>query len=68
MSMPNLSPLQVSQALTVLDAVRKHDDLIAAFQQKGDAEKIPARLAASLQADARKREDGWWRLPASPVL
>jgi hypothetical protein len=60
---PNLSPSQVSQALPVLDAAQKHDALIAAYQRPGDPKKSEA---AWLEAEARKRESGYWRLPESP--
>jgi hypothetical protein len=56
----NLSPSQVPQALAVLDAAQKHDALIAAYQRPGDPEK--SEIAWS-EAEARKREHSYWRLP-----
>jgi hypothetical protein len=62
-SMPNLSPAQVSQALIVLDAARKDADWLAAFQQKGYSEQHRTALfAASQEAAARKRVCDFWRL------
>jgi hypothetical protein len=51
-----------------LDSARKHDDLIAAHQQQGYSEKDRAALfVASQQAEARKRQSGYWSLPESPL-
>ena len=62
--MPTLS---LSEVLTVLDAARKHDEWIATFQQKGYSEKDrAASFAASLEADAHRRETAW-RLPEGPL-
>jgi len=62
-----MTKLSVAQALLVLDAARKHDELIASYQLRGYSEKDRAALfAASQEAAARKRKTDW-RLPEGPL-
>ena len=61
-----LSPKQAEQALILLDAARKYDALIAAYQQGGSPDEIHAAHIALHEADARKREVDW-RLLENPL-